>query len=831
VTVGVLRVTRRTDRAGTRPRIGAAGTLTALAAAVLAAAVLPVGTAASAGTGAPGRAAAAAGVISTVAGGAGGPARGADVGLPGACGVSSGGGQLYVGDAYSVRAVSGTGRLTTVAGTGVPAGPLGDRGPAVKATFNGVCGVTVDQSGNLVAADARHDRIRVLATRRGTFYGQLMTAGHIYTVAGSGGYGFGGDGGPATAATLDKPGAVTVDAAGNLVIADSYNWRVRVVAEKTGTFYGQPMTTGDIYTVAGGGGSPLSGVPARTALLRILFGVAVDQAGNLVIADTSHYQIRVVAEHTGTLYGRRMIAGDIYTVAGTGRFGDTGDGGPALDATFDAPHAVQVDRSGNLVIADAFNDKIRVVAEHTGTFYGQAMTAGDIYTVAGTGTGGYSGDGGPATSAELRVPTAAAFDGAGNLLIADSFNQRIRVVAEHTGTFYGRAMTAGDIYTVAGNGDYAYSGDGGPATSAELNSPRGLAVSGTGNLFIADGYNNRIRMVAASTGTFYGQQMTAGHMYTVAGDGGPGGLSGDGGRATRAQLDFPANVALVGPDNLLIADVINNRIRMVAASTGTFFGQAMTAGHIYTVAGSTGGFSGDGGPATRAQLSECWGVAADAAGNLVIADTSNARVRVVAASTGTFYGRAMTAGDIYTVAGDGDSGFSGDGGPATMASLVPISVTVDGAGNLVIADTGNDRVRVVAERTGTFYGRAMTAGDIYTVAGNGTTGYSGDGGPATSAEFDGPLGVAVDAAGNLLIGDLRNNRVRAVAEHTGTFYGQAMTAGDIYTVAGNGHKGFSRDGAPATSAEINFPFGVAAGSAGSLLIGDSGSNRVRLVTG
>ncbi|HEX4060626.1 MAG TPA: hypothetical protein VHY58_06345, partial [Streptosporangiaceae bacterium] len=245
---------------------------------------------------------------------------------------------------------------------------------------------------------------------------------------------------------------------------------------------------------------------------------------------------------------------------------------------------------------------------------------------------------------------------------------------------------------------------------------------------------------------------------------------GDGGPATSAELYFPQGVAVDGAGNLVIADTTNGRIRVVAASTGTFYGKAMTAGHIYTVAGTDGqGFSGDGGPATSAELYFPQGVAVDGAGNLVIADTTNNRIRVVAASTGTFYGKAMTAGHIYTVAGDGTAGFSGDGGPATSAGLHgPDGVAVDGAGNLVIADTFNQRVRVVAGSTGTFYGQPMTAGDIYTVAGNGTVnghgiaGFSGDGGPATSAELYYPEEVAVDGAGNLVIADSGNNRIREV---------------------------------------------------------------------
>jgi hypothetical protein len=158
--------------------------------------------------------------------------------------------------------------------------------------------------------------------------------------------------------------------------------------------------------------------------------------------------------------------------------------------------------------------------------------------------------------------------------------------------------------------------------------------------------------------------------------------------------------------------------------------------------------------------------------------------------TGTFYGKAMTKGDIYTVAGTGTAGFAGDGGPATSAKVDLVKwLTGDGAGNLVIADSGNGRIRVLAGRTGTFYGQAMTAGHIYTVAGTGGSGYAGDGGPARQAQFNWPNAAALDSAGNLMIADTGNGRVRIVAAHAGTFYGQAMTAGDIYTVAGPGAPG------------------------------------------
>src|SRR6266702_2888128 len=469
-------------------------------------------------------------------------------------------------------------------------------------------------------------------------------------------------------------------------------------------------TAGVISTVAGGVGGPARATRVALAPCGVSFG-----AGHLYIAASS--VVRQVSPGTDRLTTPAGTAGD---------GGPLGDGRRATRASLSAC-GVTVDHSGNLVIADFLHQRIRVVAARTGTFYGQAMTARDIYTVAGDGRQGFSGDGGPATNAELNFPAGVAVDAAGNLLIAAVGNHRIRMVAARTGTFYGQPMTAGDIYTVAGDGTKAFSGDGGPATSAELSLPEGVAVDAAGNLLIADGGNNRVRVVAHKTGTFYGQAMTAGDIYTVAGDGNFG-FSGDGGPATSAELSLPEGVAVDAAGSLLIADTGDGRVRVVAARTGTFYGKAMTVGHIYTVAGtSTQGFSGDGGPATKAKLNFPTEVAVDAAGNLLIADFRNERVRAVAHKTGTFYGQPMTAGDIYTVAGDGTQGFSGDGGPATTAELSsPVGVAVDAAGNLLIADGGNERVRVAAAHDGTFYGQPMTAGDIYTVAGDGSSGFSGD---------------------------------------------------------------------------------------------------------
>ncbi len=804
------------------PAVPAPAAVAVLIAAALTAAAL---------AGADGPAAAAAhagpsGTISTVAGGVGGPARATKMALS-PCGVSFSGGALYIGDHGAIRKVKpGTDWLTTPAGAGVSE-PPGDGGPATMAGLFNACSAVTDGSGNLVIADSENGLVRVEAARTGTFYGQAMTAGHIYPVAGRGSGGL-GDGGPATQANLGLADGVAVDRAGNLVIANTGNERVRVVAVRTGTFYGQAMTAGDIYTVAGGGSGGLEdGGPATSATLDETENLAVDGTGNLVLADNNNDRVRVVAVKTGTFYGQPMTAGDIYTVAGDGAQGFSGDGGPAASAELSAPRGVAVDAAGNILIAAYGNNRVRAVAASTGTFYGKSMTAGDIYTIAGNGHLPFSGDEGPATKASLETPSEVAVDGAGNVLISDDGHHRVRVVAASTGTFYGKAMTAGDIYTIAGGGQADLCCDGRPAAVAQLPGLATVTLDHAGNLLLP--IDTRVRLAAASTGTFYGQAMTAGDLYTIAGDGLMG-FSGDGGPAADAELGGVAGAGVDAASDLAIDDSRNVRVRFVPASTGTFYGQPMTAGDIYTIAGDgKQGFSGDGGPATSARLQIPRGVAIDGAGNLLIADWDNGRVRVVADHTGTFYGRAMTAGDIYTVAGGGTAN-PGDGGPATDAELaLPAAVAVDGNGNLVIADQGG-RIRVVAARTGTFYRQAMTAGDIYTVAGDGTEGFSGDGGPATSAELAFPGGVSVDGAGDLVITDTNNDRVRLVPASTGTFYGQPMTAGHIYTVAGDGDEEFYGDGGPATSAGLGDPAGAVVDGAGNLLIADIIGQRVRAVT-
>ncbi len=619
--------------------------------------------------------------------------------------------------------------------------------------------------------------------------------GVLTVVAGNGTYGFSGDGGPATSASLSGPTGLAVDGLGNLFIGDMGNNRIRKVAAADGI----------ITTVAGNGIEGFSGDngPATSASLNRPSGVAVDGLGNLFIADTRNHRIREVAAGGGT----------ITTVAGNGTGAFSGDGGTATSASLKNPYGVAIDGSGNLFIVDTYNHRIREVAA------GSAI----ITTVVGNGTvdipaGNFGGDGGPATSASLKYPGGLALDGSGNLFVADSDNSRIRkVVPGANAGFTGEPDET--ITTVAGNGMFNFSGDGAAATSAGLFNPYDVAVDASGNLIIADTDNSRVRKVTVATGT----------ITTVAGNGAYG-FSGDAGAATSASLYLPAGVALDGSGNLFIADYFNSRIRKVTAGTGI----------ITTVAGNgTYGFNG-GGTATTRSLNFPAGVAVDSLGNLFIADTYSHRIRKV---TGT---------NLTTIVGNGTGDFAGDGGTANFAHVnLPTGVAVDGSGNLFIADFGNNRIR-----------RVGTDGFITTVAGNGTAGFSGDGGRATAASLSHPTGVAVDGSGNLFIADTDNHRIRKVVP--GANAGVTGESDEIITtVAGNGtfcagvcdlvttHKctapaqnagqactldndccaGVSvGDGGPAASASLKSPAGVGVDGAGNLYIADFDNSRIRKVT-
>ena len=754
-------------------------------------------------------------------------------------------GALDIGDgtAMVVRTLTPSGRETTVACAGdiATSGYAGDGGPATDASCNTPDGLVVDRAGDTYLSDNQNNRVRLVAASDGTRFGLPVTAGNIYTVAGTGTWGYTGDGGPAAAAELAYPAGIALDPSGNLVFADSGNGAVRVVAATTGTFYGVPMTAGDIYTVAGTGtpGSSGDGGPAVTAQLDQPDGLAVDGHGNIVVADLGNNEIRVIAASDGDFYGRTMSAGHLYAVAGTGRAGYSGDGGPATAAELDRPAGVAVDARGDLVVADTGNSRVRVVAAGAGTVLGRTVRPDAITTVAGTGAAGFSGDGGPARDAVLDHPGAVAVDAAGDLVVADSGNHRVRVVAVRPAVAYGHRIAAGRIGTVAGTGrEGGYSGDGGPAAGALLNLPTGVAVGRTGDTAVTDQNNNRVRLVPGRTTRAFGRPLVAGVITTVAGTG-TAGSAGAGGPGRAAELDAPSGVAFDARGNLLIAEFAGNRVLVVARTDGTFYGRPMTAGSLYVLAGTGAvGSGGDGGPATAARLYAPENVAVDARGDVVVTEFYGDRVRLVAGATGTSFGMHVRAGHIYTVAGTGSPASGGDGGPATAASLhQPLGVAVDAHGNLVVSEYLGQRIRVVAASTGTFYGIAMTTGDIYTVAGTGTKATKGttDGpGTATAAELDSPAGVAVDRAGNLVLADSAADAVSVVAGSTGTYYGIPMTTGDIYTVAGGGTTGCETARLTPVAADglgLSIPLGVAAAPDGTLRVSDTADNCVRAVSG
>ncbi len=560
--------------------------------------------------------------------------------------------------------------------------------------------IAVDHAGNiLMAADTR---VKVLAEATGRFYGLAMKRGNTYTIAGNGTPKPSGDGGPARKAGLNAALGVAVDHSGNVVIADTFVGHLKVVAVRTGTFYGQHMRAGDIYPIAGVRKGPTgNGVPAAKASVGDPQSAEIDGQGNVVF-DDGLFTVRAIAERTGTFYGQHMKAGDVYTVAGNRKLIPyAGEGGPATSVQGVAG-GLAVDAAGNLVIA---NRVIRVVAASTATFYGKAMTKGHIYTIAGSGTGDTGGtavgDGGPASTAKLGA-TDVAVDADGNLVVTEAAGHRVRVVATHTGTFYGQPMTAGDIYTVAGDGARGFSGDGGPAVDAKISVPAGVTVDAAGNLVFVDSDTDEgrgaIQVVAAATGTFYGQPMTAGDIYIIAGCQCGKANDGNGGPALAAtflfvgfggadQLTFDAN------GNLVVAS--DGLIWVIAESTGAFYGQAMTAGDAYAVAGNgTGNSFANGVPATSSGV-DAGGVAVDGNGNLIIGDAGNHEVRVVAATTGTSYGVPMTAGDIYAIAGRHQVGLSGDGGPSTAALLCSPTWIVVHDGNLIFSDSCDGRIREI----------------------------------------------------------------------------------------------------------------------------------------
>ncbi len=602
--------------------------------------------------------------------------------------------------------------------------------------------------GGLLIVDRGNNRIR-----RYEWRSRVIT-----TIAGTGDQESSGDGGPAVAASLNRPTDALVDRAGNIFIAELGGQRIRMIAAATGI----------ISTVAGTGqpGFAGDGGPAVDALLGQPFDLALDPQGRLLVAESANNTIRRIDLSTGT----------ISTIAGTGERGFDGDNGLATEALLGKPRGIVSDASGNLFITESFNHRIRRVDAETGV----------ITTVAGTAEAGLTGDGGPATSAALNDPGGIAADAHGNLYFADRSNYRIRRIDAETGV----------IMTVAGSGDAGFAGDNGPGGDAVLNRPAGVTVTPNGAfLVIADTLNNRIRRWRPRDDlvrTFVGN--------------GEARIIGDDGPATAAGLYIPADLAFDSSGNLVIADTFNHRVRRIDAGSRKITTVAGGGNEGLRFGRGSGGYAGDDGPALAASLNQPFGISINLAGNIVITDTQNNRVRVVAAGSG----------NIRTIAGTGQQGDSGDGRQAAEAEVLgPKGIAVDSAGHVYFTDTENSKVRRIDRDTGV----------ITTVAGNGGEGFAGDDGAAVDASLDRPRGLAFDAEDNLYIADVFNHRIRRIDSRTAA----------ITTVAGAGESGrnagtFEGDGGLATAARLNLPLDVTVDAAGDLWIADFFNNRVRRVS-
>ncbi len=382
--------------------------------------------------------------------------------------------------------------------------------------------------------------------------------------------------------------------------------------------------------------------------------------------------------------------------------------------------------------------------------------------------------------------------------------------------------------TLAGTGSPGSEGEGGAATSAELDGPTGIAEDAQGDLFIADSDNCRVREVPAASGAHFSVHMTAGHIYTIA-----GGKCGATGQSTSAggPLAFATSVAVDSSGDVFVVGGTGNEVFELAAKAGEHLGVDMTAGRLSVVVGDgTAGDAGDGQLAATARLDDPEGVGVDAAGDLFIADTENCEIREVASRSGTQYGAPMLAGHIYTVAGTGTCGESGDGGPAREAELWdPVDVVVGPGGELLVSDGGGEEVLDLPPGSGTYYGTHIRAGDLGVVAGMGMYGpYLVDGLPATgqTAELNSPADIALDDAGDLFIADPYSSCIREVPARDVTERGKALTAGDMYTVAG-AIPSYSGGSTTWSGPEMLYPSGVAVSRDGTVVYSDQGANVVR----
>jgi uncharacterized protein (TIGR03437 family) len=572
--------------------------------------------------------------------------------------VDSSGASYLAGGNYAYK-LTPAGVLTTIAGNGSFAAASGDGGPATSASFNGIYALAVDSTGVVYICDSGNHRIRKVALD-----------GTVSTIAGGNSKGYAGDGGPASGALLNYPRDIAVDAAGNIYVNDYYNDRIRKIG-----------TDGTIKTFAGSGiccSSPDGGL-ATSAYLST-GPVAADLTGNLYVYDYFTSKVRKVSS-----------SGIISSFAGDGNEGFAGDGGGSSSARFSNVQGLGTDAVGNLYIADTNNERIRMVA------------GGIITTVVGRSH--FGGDGGAATAAFLHRPQGVVAAPDGTIYFTDTVNHRVRKIG-----------TDGKISTIAGTGDIGFSGDGGPATSAVLSYPDSIARDAAGNLYIVDQEDLRVRKITP-----------AGVISTVAGNGQLA-YSNDAKGALGSGFGYIMGLAVDSAGNLYLSEQAAGLIKKILPTGGmsTFAGQPQAVG-----------FGGDGGPATKAVFNTPGSLAVDGTA-LYIADNYGQRIRKI----------DMISGNISTAAGNGLCCNTGDGGQATQAKVDPLGVVGDGQGGFWFTDTAG--VRYVSP-----------TGVITRVSGAFLPGFAGDDAPAGGATaYNQPLGITLVTPGDVILADTYNSRIR-----------------------------------------------------------------------
>jgi uncharacterized protein (TIGR03437 family) len=716
------------------------------------------------------------------------------------------------GSPNAVLKLDTLGNVTVFAGGN--GGYSGDGGPAKSAQVStGEGGMTFDGSGNFYLADADNHRIR-----------KVSPSGIITTVAGNGVSGYSGDGGPATAAQLNRPLGVAADGVGNLYIADANNHRVRKVD-----------TSGTITTVAGNGvnGYSSDGGPALTAQLSFPNSVSADTTGRLFIIDSGNNAIRLVD-----------TSGFITTIAGTGSSGFGGDGGPATSATAKlyVPTSLVFGSGNSIYFADTGNYRIRQLTVSCTHSLSGAVNIGNSVNNVGQSFNDAGGSGAASVTASPGncawtavsdvpwITITSGNSGSGNGAVTFSVDPNrgpartgtlriggvtFTVLQDAAACTFSVTPAGGNYGVAAANGKLTVNASAGCDWTVLNNNPEFLTItagatgSGSGPIGYTVALNtsptSRIGTLSivdsnglrAATFSITQAGLTSALKYTIGtvAGGGSNVSSGDYGQATLAGM-APDHLARDASGNLYFTD-------RASGAGGARVRKVSTSGIITTIAGGGPPYAPATNLAINSSLYNPGGIAVDRAGNVYFTHDN---------AGGPLVYKVDASGLITVVVGNGNGGFTGDGGPATSAELASglRGLTIDSAGNLYIADTGNNRVRKV-----------NTSGIITTVAGNGTQGFSGDGGPATLAQLKSPNALVVDAAGNLYIADTGNFRIRKVD-----------LSGTITTVAGNGSGqfgGFSGDGGPATSAQLSAPSGVAVDGAGRIFIGDTANMVIRLV--